>query len=152
MDLADFRQSLQTLLDNTEELQHALGAAGKEIALDEIGRVIGQDRIMSGFGRKVTLNAGYDLGTPVVLNLRPAGLWILADEGRKRTKRILPKGRGRKRKKALATPQGARAASRSTPSRGLRAIERTVTRMETTDELTDAVGDALETLVQVRLS
>lgn len=148
MDLAELRSSLQTLLATSEPLQHELGQAGKEITLEELSRSIGSDRVMSGFKRPVTLNAGYDLGNPVVLNLRPGGLWILVDEGRKRTSRIIPKGRGKARKRAITTPQGPRAFAMSRPSRGLRAIERSVNRMVTTDELPNAVVRGLDTLIE----
>lgn len=118
--LADLRRDLQRLVDSTEPIQHAVGKFGKEAALDAAVRDLGSDRAFSGWSRKVALGAGYDIGNPVVLNLRPAGLWSLAEDGRKRTKQIFPKKGGGK--SAVLTPRGPRAHSTSTPSRGLNAI------------------------------
>lgn len=124
-DLNDLAVSLGKLLDNSEPLQHALGQFGKETALEEAQRSLGSDKQFSGMKRKVRLGAGYDMGTPVVLNLRPGGLWILADEGRKRSGEIRPKRRRRTssgRPPALRTPRGIRSSSRYRPTRGLDTI------------------------------
>lgn len=119
-DLGDLRRDLQRLVDNTEPMQHAIGQFAKETALDGAAKDLGADRSFSGWRRKVALGAGYDLGTPVVLNLRPAGMWFLAEDGRKRNKRIYPKKRGGK--KAVMTPRGPRAYSTSKRSKGLGTI------------------------------
>lgn len=119
-ELGDLRRELSHLLDNTEEVQHAVGLFGKETALDAVQRDLGGDRSFSGFGRKVPLGAGYDLGTPVMLNLRPAGLWFLAEDGRKRRGVIRPKKRGGK--KAVMTPKGPAASAPYGRSRGLNTL------------------------------
>lgn len=122
-DLAALRRDLAGLLDDTEPLQHAVGMFGKEQASDVVSRTLGGDMQFSGLARKVKLASGYDTGSPVVLNLRPAGLWVLADKGRKRSGRIVPKKRGGKL--AVTTPRGPRRSSTYGPSRGLDAIKNT---------------------------
>jgi hypothetical protein len=126
-DLDRLRVDLQRLLDDSEPLQHAVGKFAKEEALDVAASDIGADLRFSGFARKVKLGAGYDTGNPVVLNLRPKGMWVLLDSGRKRSKPITPKRRraakSPPRAKAVRTPDGWRASSRSTPSRGHRTIK-----------------------------
>lgn len=128
-DLAGLRKDLQTLLDDSEPLQHAIGQFGKEEAIKTAQRDLGSDRSFSGLKRKVRLGAGYDLGEPVVLNLRPRGLWVLAEKGRRRSGNITPrrrrKGRGGRRT-ALRTPQGFRATSSYGPTRGHKTIRDTV--------------------------
>lgn len=111
---------LSTLLDDLEPLQHAVGLFGKETALETVSKALGSDRAFSGLRRRARLGAGYDLGTPVILNLRPAGLWFLADDGRKRRGKITPRRRGGKR--AVMTPRGPRASSSYGRSRGLRVL------------------------------
>ena len=142
-DLATLRKDFTRLLDDIEPLQHAIGMFGKETALDEVQRALGSDKQFSGFARKVTLGAGYDTGNPVVLNLRPAGLWFLADEGRKRRKTIVPKRRSGK--KALRTPQGARASSTSAPSRGHKTYTRTLDGIE--KGIVKAANDGLSDVI-----
>ena len=127
-DLADLRNDLSRLLADTTPLQHAVGMFGKETANDVIADALGADQRFSGLRRKVKLGAGYDIGNPVVLNLRPAGLWFLADAGRKRTKRITPRRRGGKQ--ALLTPHGPRAWSTSGRSSGHRVLVKTQSRIE----------------------
>lgn len=106
------------MLDDLEPLQHAVGQFAKSAALDEVAADLGSDRMMSG--KRVRLGAGYDLGSPVVLHLRPAGLWVLADGGRKRSGTITPKRRGGN--KAVRTPQGLRHHSSYGRSRGLNTL------------------------------
>jgi hypothetical protein len=126
-DLDRVRRDLQRVLEDSEPLQHAVGQFAKGEALDVARRDLGGDLRFSGFARKVNLGAGYDTGDPVVLNLRPAGLWVLLDGGRKRSKPIVPKRRraakSPPRPKAVRTPDGWRASSRSTPSRGKKTIK-----------------------------
>lgn len=118
-ELPALSRDLQRLLD-LEPLQHELGQFAKKEALDQAGRDLGADRAFSGWQRKVVLGAGYDLGNPVVLNLRPAGMWTLAETGRRRTKKILP----RRGNKAVRTPQGLRKSSTSKPSKALRTVSK----------------------------
>jgi len=74
------------------------------------------------------LSVGFDQGakaTEVVLKHGPKGLWVLADEGRSGSGRIYPRTPGgRKARKgtpgrAVMTPQGPRASSSYSSSRGL---------------------------------
>jgi hypothetical protein len=111
-----------------QRMQRAAGTAAKKAALDEAGKAVGGDRAMSGFrGGRVKLGAGYDVsGSVVDLNLRPAGVWKLADQGRRTVKQVRPKKRSGKQ--ALKTPWGPRASARGSKSRGLHVIDHTVAR------------------------
>jgi hypothetical protein len=130
-----------------DTVQHAMGAAGKSAALDAVSADLGADRAFSGFGRIVPLNAGYDLGTPVVVNLRPEGLWILAESGRRRTGAIYPKARRRRgsRKARGRAAVGANgrfvAVGRYRPSRGLNTISDAVRLMD--ERVPPAIADAV---------
>ena len=120
----DLAISLNSALDDLEPMQHVIGQAGKKAAHDNLERSLGKDRSFSGLRRRVKLSAGYDVGQPVVLNLRPKGLVLLADHGRKRTKRIAPRKRGGKR--AVVVNGQPRAWSTSHPSKGFKVIKHTV--------------------------
>lgn len=149
-DLAALRIDLQRLLDNTEPLQHAVGQFAKTTALEQVAKDLGSDLAFSGWKSKVRLGAGYDLGTPVVLNLRPAGMWFLAEDGRKRRQRITPKRRRAAKNpphpKAVRTPFGWRAYSNSGPSRGHRTI--TTARDRIDDGIVTAASEGLNDLVR----
>jgi hypothetical protein len=123
-------------------IQRAGGAAGKKAALDEAGKALGGDRAMSGFrGGRVKLGAGYDVsGSLVELNLRPAGVWKLADAGRQKVKPVRPKRRGGK--KAILTPWGPKASAKGSRSRGLNVIRHTVAEAER--KVPKAAFDALQ--------
>jgi hypothetical protein len=129
------------------DVQHAMGAVGKTAALEQATRDLGADRAFSGFGRIVPLSAGYELGDPVVVNLRPEGLWILAESGRRRTGQIRPKARRRRGNRRprgrAAVGSGGRfvAVGRYGPSRGLNTISDTVALIDT--RLPDAVATAV---------
>lgn len=86
----------------------AAGMAAKTAALAAAAADLGSDRSFSGLGRKVPLGAGFDevSWSMIRLNLRPAGLWKLAESGRRGGKVIRPRRAG-----ALSTPQGPRASS-----------------------------------------
>ena len=105
-------------------MTRAGGMAGKAAALKAAGGDLGGDRRMSGFKRGGALSAGFDFVGPssVVIKYRPAGKWVLADQGRKRTKRVVA-GRGRRAgaggARMFRTPDGPRRAFTSGPSRGL---------------------------------
>lgn len=133
-DLGALQRDLQRLLDDLEPLQHAVGLFAKTEALEEAEQAFGSDRRPSNWRGKVKLGAGYDLGQPVVVNLRPAGLWRFADKGRMGRKKITPKRRrsakSPPRPKAVRTPQGWRAYSNSTPSRGWSTLVETQQRIE----------------------
>lgn len=142
-DLSALAGDLRTLLDQAEPLQHAVGQFGKETATDVVQRQLGADRSLSGMRRRVRLSAGYDTGSPVVLNLRPAGLWTLADKGRRRRGKITPRRRGGF--VAVMTPRGPRASSSSTPSRGLNVVRDTERDIDAGVEraAADALGDLI---------
>ena len=134
-DLNDLSVRLGSALDDLEPMQHVIGQAGKKAAHDTLERSLGADRAFSGLRRKVRLSAGYDVGKPVILNLRPKGLIMLADQGRKRTTEIRPRKRGGKR--ALVVNGQPRAWSMSRPSKGKKVIQRTV------DQAKDDIPKAL---------
>lgn len=154
-DLGSLRLSLDHFLDRSsvERLQHAAGQAAKEAALNEAARDLGGDRSFSGMRRRQSLGAGYDTGPDgAFINLRPKGLWILADWGRKR---LPPQGKvyaslsptGRKRRKgtnfasALNTPWGPRFSVRASTWGGHQTRFRAEVRWET--EVPEAIEDDL---------
>lgn len=117
--------------DVAKAMARKAGEAAKKSALKAASDDLGGDRAFSGMRRKARLNAGYDdAGEGLVqINFRPAGLWMLAQQGRRSSGQIRPRGRGRR---ALRTPLGPRAASSYGPSRGLNTFD-------------DAVNDAQRT-------
>lgn len=145
--LTELAAELTTAFDVDATVQHAMGAAGKSSALDAATADLGGDRAFSGFGRIVPLSAGYDLGDPVVVNLRPEGLWILAEDGRRRRGDIRPKARrrrgNRKPRGRAAVGSGGRyvAVGRFGPSRGLNTISDALAFMD--DRVPDAIGDTV---------
>lgn len=121
-ELSDFGRRVERIVgrDALGRIMSKAGAAGKKAALDAASSTLGADRRMSNFrrGRGPRLGAGYDIvGQEVHVNLRPAGMWKLAQSGRRSSGSIRPKRRGGK--KALNTPWGPRASARYGPSRGL---------------------------------
>lgn len=134
-------------LADGDDFAHVIGGAGKTAALDAAGDSLGADRRFSGMrgGRGAALSAGYDVGDPVILKLRPAGLWLLADKGRRRSGTIRPKRARRRggRRVAVSTPYGPRAVSRFRPSRGLDTLTDAEDEMNRT--IPDAIGDKLAT-------
>ena len=147
--LTNLAAELTAAVQVTADVQHAMGQVGKTAALEAATRDLGGDRAMSGFGRIVPLTAGYDLGNPVVVNLRPEGLWILAEDGRRRSGPIVPKARRRRGTRrprgraAVGTAGRYRAATRFGPSRGLNTITDALTDIDA--RLPDAVADAVIT-------
>lgn len=124
-----------------EQISHAMGLAGKKAAADAVRADLGADLRMSNMRSKAKLSSGYDIEPHgVTLHLRPAGLWNLADKGRRRSGRIRPRN-GR----ALRTPQGPRALSSYRPSRGLNTIDDALTIMQT--EVPKAADKAVAELV-----
>lgn len=94
------------------------GLAGKKAALEAASADLGGDRAFSGLRRKAPLGVGYDVdGATVHINFRPAGLWRLAEQGRRSSGTIQPRRRGGRR--AVLTPLGPRAGSSYRQSRGL---------------------------------
>jgi len=95
------------------------GMAAKKASLEAVSRDLGSDRSFSGLRRRAPLGVGFDHvgGSAVRMNYRPAGLWRLAEEGRRSQGTIVPRRRGGKR--ALLTPHGPRALSHYSSSRGL---------------------------------
>jgi len=129
-ELASFGRRIENIVSPAalERMAAKAGAAGKASALDAATHDLG-DRRFSGMRRKAALGAGWDDigGGQVAINFRPAGLWRLAESGRKGTKPIRPRRASGRR--AVLTPDGPRARSTSKPSRGL-------------NTYTDAVRDA----------
>lgn len=109
-ELVDFGNRIAKLTDRAAvgRIVLAAGLAGKATALEAAASDLGGDRAFSGLGRNVSLSAGFDdVGTTQIrLNFRPAGLWMLAEHGRRPGKTILPRNR-----QALSTPAGPRARS-----------------------------------------
>lgn len=130
-ELADFGRRMTQIADGSvaKRIANKAGAAAKKSALRAAEGSLGGDRAFSGMRRKARLNAGYDDAGQgqVRINFRPAGLWILADKGRRESGPIKPRAR-----RAVMTPFGPRASSTYGPSRGL-------------NTLTDAVDDAQRT-------
>lgn len=85
----------------------AAGMAGKAVTLEAAAADLGGDRMFSGLGR-APLGVGFDVAGPtrIQLNFRPAGLWMLAERGRRAGKTIVPR-----KARALSTPEGPRARS-----------------------------------------
>lgn len=134
----------------------ATGQAAKTAALDAAAHDLGGDRAMRNFrDGTVSLRAGYTIrpGT-VAVELRPGGVWVLADRGRRRAGRIYPRRDGRKATgpvpgRALLTPVGFRASSSYGPSRGKGTIGRAAAKIgdtvpsATLRQLTDELSKAL---------
>lgn len=140
-DLSDFGRRVSLIVGKPAlaRMMTKAGAAGKKAALDAASKDLGADRRMSNFrnGRGPALGAGYDIiGTQVVVNLRPAGMWKLADSGRRSSGTIRPRPRGGKR--AVLTPWGPKASSSYGPSRGLGTWDDTV--RDAGDEVPKAFG------------
>lgn len=145
---------LTAAFDVDATVQHAMGAAGKSSALDAATVDLGGDRAFSGFGRIVPLTAGYDLGKPVVVNLRPEGLWILAEDGRRRRGQIRPRARRRRGTRrprgraAVGTGSTFVAVGRFGPSRGLNTIADALELMD--DRVPEAIADTVITKLRGR--
>lgn len=132
-ELGAYGKRLQSLTDPPalHRVQTAAGMAVKESTLDVAAQDLGGDRVFSGWRKPIRLGAGFDaeLGSSrLTLNLRPVGLWILADKGRQRTGTVYPrtdsdrKGKKAVKGKALLTPMGFRSTTTFAPSRGLGTI------------------------------
>lgn len=136
-ELSDFGRRLSNVTDSAavRRILNKAGMAGKATALEAASESLGGDRMFSGMRRKAPLKAGYDLvgSDTVKIGFRPAGLWVLADQGRKRSGRIYPragsrKGQGPVTGRAVSTPDGPRASSQYRPSRGLGTFDDAVTK------------------------
>jgi hypothetical protein len=135
---ASVAADLRGLFDKSavDDLRHVAGLAAKDAAADAARGDLGGDMAMSNFkggGRKLKSGYEFEGGTSLVLGLRPAGLWNLADRGRRTSGVIRPK----KGKLAVATglssknnPRGLRAGSRFGPSRGLGTVDDAEKRIE----------------------
>jgi hypothetical protein len=128
-ELADFGRRVSDVVSPgaVRRMVGKAGMAGKKSALEAAAKDLGGDRAFSNWRRRIALSAGYDDtgGSTVRINFRPAGMWQLAEQGRRGSGPIRPK-RG---KQAVRTPQGLRARSSYGRSRGL-------------NTFTDAVKDA----------
>jgi hypothetical protein len=163
-DLAGLGRQLDGIARNLErtltaaELRPVAGAAGqaaKAVATRTLVEVLGGDMAMSNLtargGVPRRLGVGYDVaadGQAVTVNHRPAGLWVLADDGRKRAGVIFPRsatgrrGKAARRGAALAVP-GAdrpRSSSRYTASRGTGVLRKAIAREY--DAAPEAAADA----------
>jgi hypothetical protein len=136
-DFRDFARRLDKLEDpqTLRRIANKAGEAGKKAALAEATSSLGGDRRFSGMRRGAALNAGYDAvgASAVKLNLRPAGLWVLAEAGRRNSGGIFPRRGSRKGGvviygRAVMTPRGPRARSSYGKSRGLKTFSHTVDR------------------------
>jgi len=107
---------------SSDAMMTRVGLAAKKAALEAAERDVGSDRVMSGFRRRnARLNARYDVtgNSAINLELYPKGLWMLANDGRRRMPpggRVYPRKRG---SKALNTPWGPRASVSASRSKGL---------------------------------
>ncbi len=147
--LSDLERIDDTSTASFGRIQKAAGFAAKDAALTVAAAKLGADRHFSGWRTKASLGAGFDLqGRTVQLNLRPAGMWVLAEKGRKASdKRVVP--RRRSGRKAILTPWGPRASARIGASRGLKAITDTVTKAasESHRAASDQIGSELRRAV-----
>lgn len=140
--IEDYTRKLYGLVDDDamRRISRAAGFAGKDAGIEAVTETLGADRAMSNFkGGRVKLGVGFDPGikaTEVVLKHGPPGLWMLADKGRNNSGRIYPrvngrKGRGPQPGRAVMTPQGPRAASSYSRSRGLGTLRRAAAKERT---------------------
>lgn len=108
-ELVAFANRIEKITSPTaiKRIATAAGMAGKAVSLEAAASDLGGDRMFSGLGR-APLGVGFDVVGPtrIQMNFRPAGLWMLAERGRRPGKTILPR-----RARALATPEGPRARS-----------------------------------------
>ena len=120
-DLASFGNRMQRITSGSvkRSILTKAGMAAKKAALDAAEDALGGDRSFSGMRRKAKLGAGFDTtgDSRIQLNLRPAGLWSLAESGRRASGPIRPRA-----KKAVLTPMGPRSRSSFGPSRGNDAV------------------------------
>jgi hypothetical protein len=120
-DLARKLNQVQQGVDNPRVIR-AAGMAAKKATLEVARGVSGGDGRLSGWGKRgVKLGAGYDEAGSgrVQINLRPAGVWKVMEDGRRGGKVVRPK---RKKVKAFATPYGPRASFRLGATSGKGAI------------------------------
>lgn len=127
--------ALGDVLSDRQTLE-VLGAAGKRAALEEIEADLGADRTFSGWRRPVPIKARYDVTgrATVEISMFPEGLVRLLDEGRRRTRKIIPKATRRRRKgrrPAVITTRGLRYSATSRPSRGHHTLTRIERRLDT---------------------
>lgn len=152
--IPELRLSISHLVDDDaeEEYKHAAGQAAKKAAARAAKADLGPDMAMSNFGRRgargnVALTSGYDLeARRVMVNLRPKGAWILANEGRYKIpasgRYYTGSGRGRNRRVgAFETPWGWRRWIKASRSRPLGTLEDAEELMEV--EVPEAVDLAI---------
>lgn len=113
-ELTEFADRISKITDPAalSRVRGKAGYAGKRAGLDTVASDLGGDRAFSGFGRRVSAGIGYDeIGsTTVLLKFRPAGIWKLADTGRRGGKTIVSRrglgGAGSGHAPAVRTPDG----------------------------------------------
>jgi hypothetical protein len=126
--LASFGNKIDRLQKDLagDAIPKRMGMAAKKASLAAASRDLGSDLAFSGFRRRnAKLGARYEpmAGSAIELQLYPKGLWVLANDGRRKLPpggRVYPrKGRGGRGSKALNTPWGARKSVAASRSRGL---------------------------------
>jgi len=156
--LTDFGRRIGSVVegDALKRVQRAAGMASKKAAADVAKDVAGSDMALSNFrSGRIRMASGFEIESSLVrLNLRPAGLWVLVDQGRKGSGPIYPRAatkRGSRRGRvaqggragrAVMTPQGPRASSSYGPSKGFKVIGKTAARAA--DEAPKAAFRALQ--------
>lgn len=133
-----------------DRVRHAMGQAAKATFLDAVERDAGADRKLSGLkaGRGPTITAGYDLepSGAVWLNMRPKGVLMLLDRGRRRSSMIRPRRRRGRNGRPPALRFGGRIvrSAISRPSRGAGTLDRALAAMPkaVTAAATAAIADS----------
>ncbi len=125
-DFADLNRKLAEVAKGIESPQvvRAAGLAAKKAATEVAKDVSGGDQRLSGWGRRgIKLGVGFDEAPgQVTLNLRPGGVWVVMEQGRRGGKVVRP--RKRRGARALSTPYGPRASITLGATRGKRAVAR----------------------------
>lgn len=106
--LGQLGDDLAELVDTSAvaEYADAGGLASKEATLRVARSAVGADLSLSGMRRRTRLGVGYDVErSGLTVNLRPAGLWLLTSNGRRRARKVTTRKRGAA---ALGTPWGPR--------------------------------------------
>lgn len=108
-ELIDFGNRVSRIVDDSalRNIRFAAGMAGKTAILAAAASDLGPDRSFSGLRRKAPLGVGWDDAgsTMVRFDFKPAGLWKLAESGRRGGKRITVR-KTSDPAAALSTPAG----------------------------------------------
>jgi len=152
-ELTDLADRLGRILDSDAQkrIVTAAGIAAKKVSLDAATTSLGGDRAMRNFKKgRVRLGVGFDVVSDheVQMNYRPDGAWILADQGRHRTKKVTPK---RRQAKAFQVPPAAgfRRSFISGRSRGLNTFQNAA--RDSGRVAPEAASDAVDTEIRKAL-